>query len=42
MSREVELDGAAAMRQAGMTADDYLMKAFRILEGEYNQKQWTI
>jgi hypothetical protein len=37
---EVQLDGTSAMRQAGMTADDYLSKAYRILEEQY--ENWTV
>ena len=40
MSTEVELDGESAMRQAGMTADDYLSKAYDILKREYDD--WTV
>ncbi len=37
---EVDLDGISAMRQAGMTAHDYLSKAYEILNNEY--EDWTV
>jgi len=37
---DVELDPEDAMRQAGMTADDYLSKAHQILKQGY--EDWTI
>jgi len=37
---EFQLDTTSAMRQAGMTADDYLSKAYTILKNEYDD--WTI
>lgn len=37
---DVELDPTDALRQAGMTADDYLSKAYRILKDEY--EDWTV
>jgi hypothetical protein len=37
---DIELDGTGAMRQAGMTADDYLSKAYEILKSEY--EDWTV
>ena len=40
MSDDVDLDGLSAMRQAGMTADDYLSKAYKILDAEY--EDWTV
>jgi len=39
MDHDVNLDGDSAMRQAGMTADDYLYKAYEILR-KYDD--WTI
>ncbi len=35
MKEDIDLDGSSAMRQAGMTADDYLSKAYKILKNEY-------
>lgn len=37
---DVDLDPEAAMRQAGMTAEDYLSKAYKILKDEY--EEWTV
>ena len=37
---DFELSPTDAMRQAGMTADDYLSKAFKILKDDY--EDWTI
>lgn len=37
---EVELDCDSAMRQAGMTAEDYLSKAYKILKDEY--EDWSV
>jgi len=37
---EVQLDGESAIRQAGMTADDYLSKAYKILEDGY--ENWSV
>ncbi len=37
---EVQLDITGAVRQAVMTADDYLSKSYEILHGEYDN--WTV
>jgi hypothetical protein len=37
---EVQLDGDSAMRQSGMTADDYLSKSYKILEDGY--ENWSV
>ena len=37
---DIYLDPTSAMRQAGMTAEDYLSKAYKILNDEYND--WTV
>ena len=37
---DVQLDGTSVMRQAGMTADDYLSKAYQILKEDY--EDWTV
>jgi hypothetical protein len=38
--RDVDLDGTSAMRQAGMTATDYLSKAYDILKQDYDG--WSV
>lgn len=37
---DVDLDPSDAMRQAGITADDYLSKAYQILKDNY--EDWTV
>jgi len=37
---DVQLDGTNAMRQAGMTADEYLSKACKILKDGHDA--WTL
>lgn len=40
MSFDFDLSADGAMRQAGMTAEDYLSKAYKILKDEY--EDWTV
>ena len=37
---DVDLDGESAMRKAGMTAADYLSKAYDILKEDYDK--WSV
>jgi hypothetical protein len=40
--RDVEIDFNACLRQAGMTAHDYLLRAYAILKNDYNDHDWGI
>jgi hypothetical protein len=39
---EITIDFTEATRQAGLKADDYLSKAYRILKEDYGYEDWTV